>query len=897
MQEASQEIPPSQEMDSPAKARRREQFGSRKRSSVTTGQVAREGSDLLCDTWQLSNKQRLLCGFIGLAFVVPYTGLCLTYPEWTGHVGHRLSLGLFSFLGQGAIVVPFTISYFVLSCAGLRPLRKTRYAFAIPLVIALDLMVERWSHTGGWLGRVLDNSVTTAVGPGGAWLFTATLVTLLTLAFVPKAWSEMMNGVDMGQEYVREWLLRWKERLAHPDEESFEDSAVLENAPAYTNRLQPAVETRKLPVVDSVSRDLLNGREHPFLSVEEPSAEAATLAFPTDEYQTRAPRAVQVEDSFDQDELPEFAELPPPPAPPRMRDLSELEATPTRHLEPLIDEDDLAPGSGSVDLPDGIAYRAPAPPAASQVGGVTQSTSPSTLLGELAGAARASSPSAAETKPLAAVPTTRIKDDPRAAVPRALPFELPPLALLDDVPPSARRPRSEDKSQALLDALDAFGVKAKLLQIVRGPTVTRYELLPARGVKVSKFTSLTNDIALALASTAVRIEAPIPGKSAIGIEIPNDVTDLVVIKDILRDTTFTDSKGLTVALGKDLSGRPVCTDLQKMPHLLVAGTTGSGKSVCVNGLILSLLYRFTPDQLQLMMVDPKQVELSVYEDIPHLVGFSEGGKGEIIVDPKKAAMALHQVVELMEQRYTLFAECRVRNLAEYNDKAEAPMPWFVVIIDELADLMMVASKSVETSICRIAQKARAAGIHLVLATQRPSADVITGLIKVNIPSRCAFAVSSQVDSRVILDSGGAEQLLGKGDMLFLPVDASDPKRLQGAYVNNEEITRVVEFWKGQHLPENRIEFELKDDPLACEEEETDEGSDDALLEEALRAILNRDQASASMLQTDLKVGYARARRLLMAMEKKGWVSPAEGSKPRKILFSGNLSESMAEAGE
>ena len=895
MQEASQETPPSQEMESPARLRRREQFGNRKRSSVTTGQAAREGSDLLCDTWQLSNKQRLLCGFVGLAFVVPYTGLCLTYPEWTGHVGHRLSLGLFSFLGQGAIMVPFATSYFVLSCAGLRPLRKTRYAFAIPLVIALDLMVERCSHTGGWLGRMLDNAVTTAVGPGGAWLFSATLITLLTLAFVPKAWSEMMNGIELAQEYARESLLRWKEHRASTKEESFEGSAVFDNAPTRTNRLQPAIETRKLPTVDGP----FNGRQHPFPSVEEPSAEAATLAFPTDEYQTRAPRAVEIEGSLDNGELPGMTQLPPPPTPPRMRDLVELEATPTRHLEPLADDNDLASGSNNIGLPEGIAYQDPvtASAAASPVGGITQSTAMSTLGNGLAANAGSNSPNAAATKPLATVATTRIKDDPRAAVPRALPFELPPLALLDDVPPSARRPRSEDKSQALLDALDAFGVKAKLLQIVRGPTVTRYELLPARGVKVSKFTSLTNDIALALASTAVRIEAPIPGKSAIGIEIPNDVTDLVVIKDILRDTTFTGSKGLTVALGKDLSGRPVCTDLQKMPHLLVAGTTGSGKSVCVNGLILSLLYRFTPDQLQLMMVDPKQVELSVYEDIPHLVGFSEGGKGEIIVDPKKAAMALHQVVELMEQRYTLFAESRVRNLAEYNDKAEAPMPWFVVIIDELADLMMVASKSVETSICRIAQKARAAGIHLVLATQRPSADVITGLIKVNIPSRCAFAVSSQVDSRVILDSGGAEQLLGKGDMLFLPVDASDPKRLQGAYVNNEEITRVVEFWKGQHLPENRIEFELKEDPLACEEEEPDEGSDDALLEEALRAILNRDQASASMLQTDLKVGYARARRLLMAMEKKGWVSPAEGSKPRKILFSGNLSESTAEAAE
>lgn len=869
MQEASQEIAPSQESEIQAKARRREQFSARKRPSPQAGQPSREGSDLLCDTWQLSNKQRLLSGFIGLAFVVPYTGLCLTYPEWTGHIGHRLSLGLFSFLGQSAIVTPFAMAYFVLSCAGLRPLRKTRYAFAIPLMIAINLLVERWSHTGGWLGRLMDTAVTAAVGPGGAWLFTATLVTLLTLAFIPKAWSEMMQTIALGQEHLREWILRWKERRTDRQVESIEDESPDLVPPARTPErpVMTAVETRRLPPVETPESFAGIGQNHPFLSIED-SAEGSTLAFPTDEYPSRASRPIDgIEESLEFPETTTLDDIPAPPAPPKMRNDTLAEAT--QESETFSDSLQTAP-----DRP------APNPQLVSNLKAVAAGP-PTNIL-----------PSGQVTKSLPAAPAPK-KDDPRAAVPRAQPFELPPLALLDDVPPSARRPRSEDKSQALLDALDAFGVKAKLLQIVRGPTVTRYELLPARGVKVSKFTSLTNDIALALASTAVRIEAPIPGKSAIGIEIPNDVTDLVVIKDILRDTTFLESRGLTVALGKDLSGRPVVTDLQKMPHLLVAGTTGSGKSVCVNGLILSLLYRFTPDQLQLMMVDPKQVELSVYEDIPHLVGFSEGGKGEIIVDPKKAAMALHQVVELMEQRYTLFAECRVRNLAEYNEKAEAPMPWFVVIIDELADLMMVASKSVETSICRIAQKARAAGIHLVLATQRPSADVITGLIKVNIPSRCAFAVSSQVDSRVILDSGGAEQLLGKGDMLFLPVDASDPKRLQGAYVNNEEITRVVEFWKGQHLPENRIEFELKDDPLACEEEDNEEGSDDALLEEALRAILNRDQASASMLQTDLKVGYARARRLLMAMEKKGWVSPAEGSKPRKILFSGSISENGA----
>ncbi len=471
-------------------------------------------------------------------------------------------------------------------------------------------------------------------------------------------------------------------------------------------------------------------------------------------------------------------------------------------------------------------------------------------------------------------------------------YRCPSLSLLNEPSPTLARRPIEDKSQILLDALESFGVQAHLLGITRGPAVTRYELQPARGVKVARFTSLTNDIALALAATAVRIEAPIPGKAAIGIEIPNDQTDLVVLKDILGSSKFRKSVGLSYALGKDLQGDPTFANLQKMPHLLVAGTTGSGKSVCVNALILSLLYRFTPNQLQLLMIDPKQVELSIYEGIPHLIGFARGAgsdrnlnEGNIICDPKRAALALHQVVELMEHRYGQFAAARVRNLEEYNLAAEDPLPWVVVIIDELADLMMVASKSVETSICRIAQKARAAGIHLVLATQRPSADVITGLIKVNIPSRIAFAVSSQVDSRVILDTGGAEQLLGKGDMLFCPVDASDPRRIQGCYVTNEEILRVVEFWKDQGTPDNLIALTVADVPDEAAEDE--EGSeDDQLVEQALEVVLRRKQASASLLQTELKVGYARARRLVYLMEKKGYIGPADGSKPRQILYNG-----------
>ncbi len=468
---------------------------------------------------------------------------------------------------------------------------------------------------------------------------------------------------------------------------------------------------------------------------------------------------------------------------------------------------------------------------------------------------------------------------------REVAYQFPGLALLDAPPPARSVDDIDDRSEDLLDALQSFGVEATLLDLVRGPTVTRYELQPARGVKVSKFTSLTNDIALALAARSIRIEAPIPGKSAIGIEIPNDQVDMVVIQEILDSPEFRKTKGLSIALGKDLTGRPVMSDLSKMPHMLVAGTTGSGKSVCVNGMIVSLLYRFAPSELQIVMIDPKQVEMAVYEGIPHLIGFDETARGEIIVEPKKAAVALNQLVDIMESRYKEFRGQKVRNIEEFNASAEEPMPWIVVIIDELADLMMVASKTVETSICRLAQKARAAGIHMVVATQRPSADVVTGLIKVNIPSRAAFAVSSQVDSRVILDTSGAEHLLGKGDMLFLPVDKSSPMRLQGSFVSNEEIQRVVEFWQNQEMPPNRIVLsEASEDEEMEGGDEPPEFADDPLLEQALQSALSRGGASASMFQTEMRVGYSRARRILFQLEAKGWIGSQDGSKPRMINY-------------
>ena len=468
-------------------------------------------------------------------------------------------------------------------------------------------------------------------------------------------------------------------------------------------------------------------------------------------------------------------------------------------------------------------------------------------------------------------------------------YMLPSLSLLDEVPPKNRH-EFINKSELLVRTLASFKVEATVCNVIQGPAVTRYELKPATGVSVKRFTNLTNDIALALAATTVRIEAPVPGKSVVGVEVPNGFTELVALKEVLSSENFRTGKGLCVGLGKDISGAARITDLSRMPHLLVAGTTGSGKSVCINTLILSLLYRFTPRNLQLLMVDPKQVELSIYEGLPHLICLTGEEPGKIIVDPKMASSALHQMVNLMEERYTMLKKSKVRNIGEYNVKhPEAPLPWVVVIIDELADLMMVASKDVEKSICRLAQKARAAGIHMVVATQRPSTDVITGLLKVNIPSRIAFAVSSGVDSRVILDDNGAEHLLGKGDMLFKPVDAINGSRIQGAFVKNEEIQRVVDFWNRQDVPSNRIQLNIQEDMAEDKADKSggnDANDDEPLLEEALEAILRTRQASASMLQTELRVGYSRARRLINLLEKRGYVGPAEGSKARKILYTG-----------
>lgn len=427
--------------------------------------------------------------------------------------------------------------------------------------------------------------------------------------------------------------------------------------------------------------------------------------------------------------------------------------------------------------------------------------------------------------------------------------------------------------------LESFGVRARVLEVVRGPAVTRYEIQPDIGVKVSRIVNLTDDIALALAAKDIRMEAPIPGKSAIGIEVPNNEVSLVTMREVMETPTFIDAESkLTIAFGRDISGQTIIGNLAKMPHLLVAGATGSGKSVCINGIITSILFKAKPNEVKFMMVDPKMVELNVYNGIPHLLT-------PVVTDPRRASLALKKIVVEMEKRYELFSKSGARNVEGYNhmmkDNPDAVLPYIVVIVDELADLMMVAANDVEDAIARLAQMARAAGIHLIIATQRPSVDVITGVIKANIPSRIAFGVSSQVDSRTILDMAGAEKLLGRGDMLYMPMGASKPIRVQGAFMSDQEVETVVHYVQGQ----GQAEYDESLVPEVDDDVHEPEEVLDELYEQAVQIVLEAKQASVSLLQRRMRVGYTRAARLIDSMEARGIVGPYEGSKPREVLMS------------
>jgi len=462
-------------------------------------------------------------------------------------------------------------------------------------------------------------------------------------------------------------------------------------------------------------------------------------------------------------------------------------------------------------------------------------------------------------------------------------YQLPSLDLLAEPTSkdlSGENKRLKDNATKLIATLKSFGIGAKVLKIHLGPSVTKYEIEPKQGIKLSRITGLADDLALALAAKDIRIEAPIPGKAAVGIEVPNREVAMVSLREVLgAESVQSDNDRLLVALGRSISGETVTAKLNKMPHVLVAGSTGSGKSVCINGMIVSILMRARPDEVRLMMIDPKMVELNVYNGIPHLLA-------PVVTDPKKAAQALKQVVSEMERRYEIFSQNGARNIEGYNalidkmnaeEKVHQRLPYIVVIVDELADLMMVASNEVEDAIMRLAQMARAAGIHMVIATQRPSVDIITGVIKANIPSRIAFSVSSATDSRTILDTGGADKLLGRGDMLLLGNGMNKPVRVQGAFLSDEEVEKVVNHVISQQKAQYVEAMIPKDVP----EGETE--VDDSLYDEVVQFILTQETASTSMIQRKYRIGYNRAARLIDALEENGLIGPSEGSKPRRVM--------------
>lgn len=475
-------------------------------------------------------------------------------------------------------------------------------------------------------------------------------------------------------------------------------------------------------------------------------------------------------------------------------------------------------------------------------------------------------------------------------------YKYPPVSLLNAINSATSKEVAnelETTSKLLVETLQSFGVETRIVDVSRGPTVTRYELQPKAGVKISKITSLADDIALNLATAGVRIEAPIPNKAAVGIEVPNKASATVGVREIIESSTFAASKSkITVSMGKDIGGNVIVSDIAKMPHGLIAGATGSGKSVCINSFIISLLYKASPEDVKLIMIDPKVVELGIYNGIPHLLV-------PVVTDPRKAAGALGWAVSEMENRYKMFADRDVRNIEGYNKFVETltdepdvkKMPRIVIIIDELADLMMTAPKEVEDSINRIAAKARAAGIHLLIATQRPSVNVVTGVIKANIPTRIAFAVSSHIDSATILDCAGAEKLLGRGDMLFSPMGANKPFRIQGCFVSDEEVERVVEFVKsgGTAKYDDNIMIEIERQAAIEKQQKTGvpedaANDDDPVLDEAIKVVVELGQASTSLLQRKLKLGYARAARIIDQMEERGIIGGYEGAKPRQVLI-------------
>lgn len=785
------------------------------------------------------------------SFVLVYIGISLFYDK-TGSVGSVLADFFHYLFGNAAILPVVTLLYFCLAVLLARPngIRSGTLIgivilnFVVMMSLALgfwfqqqDIMTEEiFRLAGGILGSSLLNGILQVVGTAGSILIllllvfvSVCLISHLAPSFFLALFGQQIRKLFQARPKVSNLATDKNQQTLTAKEEFQRGQDKQWNQTQAESAAEASPEKRLSSIRIAVEKSL-----HPSLSVW-PSGEVTELT-PDDEliYQKNS-----VQTNLGDEE----------PAVKMLKPHFTVESIAMDSAEPAV-------GSSAIAAPE------------------------KTLSG------KSTNPAQRKENPLGYTGRTFAKNDVEASVmprPKVSVYVRPSLELLStgQVVPKSRMAELEEKTDQLEQTLATFGVKAKVVHVSCGPAITRYELQLAPGIRVNKVANLADDIALSLAATGVRIEAPIPGKPAIGIEVPNKEVAIVAIRDVLSSPEFQNAdKGVIVALGKDIAGRTIVTDLTKMPHLLIAGATGSGKSVCMNCIITSLLYRFSPQQVKLIMIDPKVVEMINYNGIPHLLS-------PVVTDPKKAAGVLRSVTKEMDRRYELFAVLGVKSIGQFNERVNLSgereaLPYWIVFIDELADLMIVAKEDVEESIIRIAQLARACGIHLVMGTQRPSADVITGTIKANFPSRIAFAVSSGTDSRIILDMNGAEKLLGRGDMLFQPMGIPKPIRIQGAFISEKELDVVIAHVKMQGAP---IFNETILTPEELETEDTDTGELDDFFLLAAHIVIESGQGSVSYLQRRLKVGHSRAGRLMDQLEEYGVVGPAQGSKPREVTMS------------
>ena len=891
---------------------------------------------------RIKREQRLHHVILAIVLIAVSAFLMIAmFTELAGAVGRGISytvLGLFGFMGY---LLPFYFLLFSVLLILDKASRKGRVGTVLFLVGFYVLMTAAYSigklgdvssihfswewlkdcfntgvggEEGGFVGMLTAFALVKIIGKGGAYIVTIACMLISIIITMNKPFSFIYDSiVEIRKErkaYKEEKMAEEMEAIRHDD---YDENSVSE----YQLDIDTYKELEKVP--EGEKKRINFGKKKTILGYMK--ADEDTLFKNKDDVQdVKLDKKPEAQNNDLEADIPEAEEISyglggadsiyiGNKKDKEKRPVTDLDGVNSLDFKSPFKEDEAAPMPA--EFGDGPAAAAETVKDAADVAAGAAAAAAGTIgaAGAAAGAAAKDVPPKKEkmddselekgiekmNKELSAQSSVN-KDGEQLEMPE-IKYELPPISLLrGGVTESRGNETAELKSKAarLERTLQSFNVNAKVINVSRGPSVTRFEVQPAVGVKVSSIVRLQDDIALNMEAKSIRLEAPIPGKAAVGIEIENDYKKPVFLREIIGSKEFADSKSkITFAVGRDISGNPVIADLGDMPHMLIAGSTGSGKSVCINSIILSLLYKAKPDEVKIIMVDPKVVELSHYNGIPHLMI-------PVVNEASKAAVALNWAVKEMEDRYARFSEIGVKDLAGFNKKASEredlqPMPQIVIIIDELADLMMTAPQQVEDAICRLAQMARAAGMHLIIATQRPSVDVITGVIKNNVPSRIAFAVSSQIDSRTILNSSGAEKLVGKGDMLFAPIGLGKPLRVQGNFVSEEEIAAVIDFVSNQ---DQKQEFsnDLMD-TIETSSIDYDEEGVDELLRDAIELVVNAEQASVSMLQRKFRIGYNRAGRLVDMMEERGIVGPADGSRPRRVLLSKAGLEELDNRGE